>query len=173
MLLYPDAYLENIKDITLDFLNKNNIKGLILDIDNTLIDYDKKLLNGTEEWCENLKNNGIKLMILSNTNKVKKVERVAKILDLEYIYFAHKPNKKGFFKAKEKLGLEPNKIATVGDQVFTDVWGGNRVGMFTILTKPIDKRDILITRIKRPFENVVIRAYLKQMKKGENENVYK
>ncbi len=167
MLLYPDAYLKNIKEITLDFLNRNNIKGLILDIDNTLIDYDKNLLDGTEKWCNNLKQNGIKLMILSNTNKVKKVEKVAKILDLEYIYFAQKPNKKGFLKAQKLLGLEPNKIATVGDQVLTDVWGGNKVGMFTILTKPIDKRDILITRIKRPFENLVIKAYLKQMKKGE------
>ena len=167
MFLYPDAYLENIKEITLDFLNKKNIKGLILDIDNTLIDYDKKLLEGTDEWCENLKQNGIKLMILSNTNKVKKVEKVAKILDLEYIYFAHKPNKKGFLKAQKLLNLEANQIATVGDQVFTDVWGGHRVGMYTILTKPIDKRDILITRIKRPFENIVIRRYLKQKKKGE------
>jgi len=167
MLLYPDAYLKNVKEITLDFLNKNKIKGLILDIDNTLIDYDKNLLEGVKQWCENLKQNEIKMMILSNTNKVKKVEKVAKILDLEYIYFAHKPNKKGFYKAQKLLGLEPNQIATVGDQVFTDVWGGNRMGMFTILTKPIDKRDIIITRVKRPFENLVIRAYLKQMKKGE------
>lgn len=167
MLLYPDAYLKNVKEITLDFLNKNKIKGLILDIDNTLIDYDKNLLEGAKQWCENLKQNGIKMMILSNTNKVKKVEKVAKILDLEYIYFAHKPNKKGFYKAQKLLGLEANQIATVGDQVFTDVWGGNRMGMFTILTKPIDKRDIIITRVKRPFENLVIRAYLKQMKKGE------
>lgn len=167
MLLYPDAYLKNVQEITLDFLNKNNIKGLILDIDNTLIDYDKNLLEGTEEWCNTLKQNGIKLMILSNTNKVKKVEKVAKILDLEYIYFAHKPNKKAYYKAQKILGLNPSQIATVGDQVFTDVWGGNRVGMYTILTKPIDKRDILITKIKRPFENIVIKAYLQQKKKGE------
>ena len=167
MFLYPDAYLKNITEITLEFLNKNNIKGLILDIDNTLIDYDKKLLDGTEKWCEDLKQNGIKLMILSNTNKVKKVEKVANILNLEYIYFAHKPNKKGFLKAQKLLELAPTQIATVGDQVFTDVWGGNRMKMFTILTEPIDKRDILITRLKRPFERIVIKAYLKQMKKGD------
>ena len=165
MILYPDAYLENIKEITTDFLIKNNIQGLILDIDNTLIDYDKNLLDGTKEWCENLKKNNIKLCILSNTNKVKKVERVAKILDLEYIYFAHKPNKKGFLKAQKLLGLDAINIATVGDQVFTDVFGGNRVGMYTILTKPIDKRDILITKIKRPFEKIVINYYLKQRSK--------
>ena len=165
MKLYPDLYLTNVKEITLEILKENKIKGLILDVDNTLIDYDKNLIDGAKQWCDNLKRNGIKICILSNTNKIKKVEMVAKILDLEYIYFAHKPNKKGFYKAQELLGLELSEIATVGDQVFTDVFGGNRVGMFTILTKPIDRRDILITKLKRPFEKVVIKKYLKN--KGE------
>lgn len=165
MKLYPNLYLTNIKEITLDLLEKNKIKGLILDVDNTLIDYDKELIEGAKQWCDNLKENNIKICILSNTNKVKKVAKVAKNLDLEYIYFAHKPSKKGFYKAQKLLGLNLNEIATVGDQVFTDVLGGNRVGMFTILTKPIDKRDIVITKIKRPFEKVVIKKYLKN--KGE------
>ena len=165
MKIYPDLYLNNVKEITLELLDKNKIKGLILDVDNTLIDYDKNLLEGAKQWCDKLKQNNIKICILSNTNKVKKVEKVAKILDLEYIYFAHKPNKKGFYKAKELLGLKVEEIATVGDQVFTDVLGGNKVGMFTILTKPIDKRDIAITKVKRPFENMVIKKYLKN--KGE------
>ena len=165
MNLYPDLYVNNIKEITVEILNKNQIKGLILDVDNTLIDYDKVLLEGTNQWCDNLKQNDIKICILSNTNKIKKVEKVAKILDLEYIYFAHKPNKKGFLKAQKLLGLNIDEIATVGDQVFTDVLGGNRVGMFTILTKPIDERDIAITKIKRPFEKIVIKKYLKN--KGE------
>ena len=169
MKLYPDSYLKNVKEITLDFLNKNNLKGLILDIDNTLIDFDKALLEGVEDWCNNLKQNDIKLCILSNTNKVHKVEKVANILKLEYIYFAQKPNKKGFLKAQKMLGIDnPKQIGVVGDQVFTDVWGGHRVGMYTILTKPIDERDILFTKIKRPFEKIVIKFYLKQKKKGEN-----
>ena len=160
MKIYPDLYLNNVKEITLELLKENKIKGLILDVDNTLIDYDKNLLEGAKQWCDNLKQNNIKICILSNTNKVKKVEKVAKILDLEYIYFAHKPNKKGFYKAQNLLGLKVEEIATVGDQVFTDVLGGNKVGMFTILTKPIDERDIAITRIKRPFEKMVIKKYL-------------
>ena len=169
MKLYPDIYLKNVKEITLDLLNKNNIKGLILDIDNTLIDYDKNILEGAQEWCEFLKQNSIKLCILSNTNKIYKVEKVAKALNLEYIYFAKKPNKKGFFKAQKMLGISDTKqIAVVGDQVLTDVWGGNRVGMYTILTKPIDKRDILLTKIKRPIEKVILKFYLKQRKRGDS-----
>lgn len=164
MNAYPDLYVNNIKEITIEILNKNKIKGLILDVDNTLIDYDKNLLDGAKEWCDNLKQNKIKLFIVSNTNKVKKVEKVAKFLDLDYIYFAHKPNKKGFLKAQKLMGLKVEEIAAVGDQIFTDVLGGNRVGMFTILTKPIDERDIAITKIKRPFEKIIINNYLKKQK---------
>jgi len=165
MKLYPKLYLKNIKEITIELLNKHNIKGLILDIDNTLINYDKELLEGTEKWCENLKKQGIKLFILSNSNKEYKVKKVADLLNLEYINFAHKPNKKGFKKAQEKLNLSPENIAVVGDQIFTDVLGGNRSKMFTILTEPIDTRDIWLTRIKRPFEKVVINRYIKKGKK--------
>lgn len=164
MKLYPNLYLDNVKEITLEILKKNNIQGLILDIDNTLIDFDKNLLDGTEEWCNNLKAVGIRMCILSNTNKLPKVKRVAEILKLEYLYFAHKPNKKGFKRAQAILNLKPENIAVVGDQIFTDVLGGNKSKMFTILTKPIDTRDIWLTRLKRPFEKIVIKKYLE--KKG-------
>jgi len=162
MNLYPKMYLKNIKEITIELLNKNQIKGLILDIDNTLIDFDKNLFEGATKWCEALKSKGIKMVILSNTNKVHKVKKVAEILDLEYIYFAHKPNKKGFKQAQEILKIEHQNIAVVGDQIFTDVLGGNRSKMFTILTKPIDERDIWLTKIKRPFEKIVIKKYMKK-----------
>lgn len=162
MFFYPKKYFENITKITTEFLNQNDIKGLILDIDNTLIDFDKNILNGAKEWCEEKKKSGIKMCILSNTNKVYKVKKVADELDLPYLYFAKKPLKKGFNKAKELLGLEAKNIASIGDQIFTDVIGANRSGMFSILTKPIDKRDILATRIKRPLENLVIKRYLKK-----------
>ncbi len=105
------------------------------------------------------------MCILSNTNKLYKVKKVAETLDLEYLYFAHKPNKKGFKKAKSILNLEPQNIAVVGDQIFTDVYGGNRCNMFTILTKPIDTRDIWLTRLKRPFEKIVLHRYLKKENK--------
>lgn len=121
MILYPDIYLKNVKEITIELLNKNNIKGLLLDVDNTLIDFNLKILEGAKEWCNDLKQNGIKICILSNTNKIEKVKMVAKELDLEYINFAKKPFKNGFKKAVKLLDLEPKNIATVGDQIMTDV----------------------------------------------------
>lgn len=162
MCLYPDLYLNNVKEISIEILKEKNIKGLILDIDNTLIDYDKQIIENAEEWCNNLKNQGIKMCILSNTNKYKKVKKVADILGLKYLYFAHKPSKRGFEKARKILDLPAKQIAVVGDQIFTDVLGGNRSNMYTILTKPIDTRDIWLTKLKRPFENIVIKRYLKK-----------
>lgn len=167
MMIYPKIYLENVTKITIEFLRENKLKAIILDIDNTLIDFDKVLLKGVKEWCNNLKKQDIKFYILSNTNKKEKVEKVAKELEIPYTMFAKKPLKKGFQKAKENLKLESSEIAVVGDQIFTDVIGANRSKMYAILTKPIDKRDILMTRIKRPLENYLIRRYLKR-NGGEN-----
>lgn len=121
MILYPDIYLTNVKEITVELLQKNNIKGLLLDVDNTLIDFELKILEGSKDWINSLKENKFRLCILSNTNKIEKVKMVAKELDIPYINFAKKPLKKGFKKGAELLELSPNQIAVVGDQIMTDV----------------------------------------------------
>ena len=95
MILYPDAHLNNVREITTNFLQDNKINALILDVDNTLIDYDKNLPEETIEWAKELKSNNIKLYILSNTNKKEKVKTVAEKLGIEYMYFAKKPLKSG------------------------------------------------------------------------------
>lgn len=165
MLFYPNFYCNNVRDITIEFLKENNIKGLILDVDNTLIDYYRKFEDGTIEWAENLKKEGIKFCIVSNTNKVDKVAYVAKILDMPYFYFSKKPLKSGFRKAQKLMNLDSENIAAVGDQIMTDVIGSNRCKMFSILVKPIAEKDIFITKIKRPIENKIISSYLKKIEK--------
>ena len=164
MILYPNAHFQNVREIKLDFLKKNKIKALILDVDNTLIDFDKNLEDGTVEWAEELKNNGIKLYILSNSNKKEKVKKVAETLKIEYEFFAKKPLKSGFKKVQKKLEENPENIGVVGDQIFTDVIGGNRCKMFSILVKPIAKKDIWITKLKRPIENFIIHRYVNKNK---------
>lgn len=159
MIFYPNADFKKVSDITVDFLNKNNITALILDVDNTLIDYYKNLSEETINWAQDLKNNGIKLYILSNSNKKEKVAEVAKKLDVPFKYFAKKPLKSGFKKVQKELQEKPENIATVGDQLFTDVIGGNRCKMFTILVEPIDRKDIWITMWKRPLEELIIKRY--------------
>lgn len=164
MILYPKLYLNSVKEISLEVLNKYSLKGLILDVDNTLIDYDKKMPEGVKKWVEELKNSNISFCILSNTNQKQKVENIAKQLDIPYIYFAKKPLKSGFKKAKKILQLESNQIGVVGDQILTDVIGANRSKMFSILVKPIAEKDIWITKIKRPIENKIIKKYQENKK---------
>lgn len=164
MILYPNRYIEKVTDIDVKFLEENSIKGLILDVDNTLIDFDKKMIDGLEQWAEELKQNNIKLCILSNSNKKDKVKKISEVLEVPYFYFAKKPFKFGFKKAKTLLNLENKNIAVVGDQIFTDVLGANRCKMYSILVKPIAEKDIWITVFKRPLENKIIEKYKKSIK---------
>lgn len=166
MILYPNAHLNNVREITTNFLQNNKINALILDVDNTLIDYDKNLPEETIKWAKELKNNNIKLYILSNTNKKEKVKTVAEKLGIEYMYFAKKPLRSGFKKVQEKLKEPSQNIAVVGDQIFTDIVGGNRCKMFTILVEPIAEKDIWITMVKRPLENAIKKKYHKNIDKG-------
>ena len=165
-MLYPKEYVKSVKDINIDFLKKHNIKGLILDVDNTLISLDKKMPAGIVEWVKNIKTNGIKICILSNSNKIDKVEAVAKLIESPYIFFGKKPLKSGFLRAQNILKLKAGNIAVVGDQIFTDVIGANRCGMFSILVKPIEEKDYLITKIKRPLEKMIIKSYQKKKLKS-------
>ena len=165
MNVYPSLYLDSVKNINPTLLKKNNIKGLILDVDNTLIDYYRNLVEGAEKWCEELKNEGIKCIILSNSNKKRKVEEVAEKLNIDYIMFAKKPLKSGFKRALSKLELKPEEVAVVGDQLFTDVIGAKRMNMFSILVKQVGEKDIFITKLKRPIENAIIKKYLDKGKK--------
>lgn len=160
-MLYPKEYLNSVKDISLELLEKNNIKGLILDVDNTLINLERKMPVGVSEWAKNLKAKGIKICILSNSNNIKKVEEVAKIIDVPYIFFGKKPLKSGFLRARDILKLSNENIAVVGDQIFTDIIGANRCKMFPILVKPIEEKDYFLTKIKRPIEKFIIKRYEK------------
>lgn len=165
MILYPKELLNKVEEITIEFIQKNKLKALILDIDNTLIDYSKNLSQDKINWAKNLKGQGVKLYILSNSNKKEKVEKVSKVLDIPYKNLARKPFKKGFLEIQKELNIKPEQIGVVGDQIFTDVIGGNRCKMFTILVEPIDKKDLLITAWKRPLEEVIKEKYRKTKEK--------
>lgn len=164
MILYPKLYLNSVQEISIELLKQYKLKGLILDVDNTLIDYNKNMPSGILNWSETLKKANISLCIVSNSNHKEKVEQVAKKLNIPYIYFAKKPCKSGLKKAKAILKLESEQIGLVGDQIMTDIIGANRMKMFPILVKPISEKDIWITKIKRPIENRIIVNYQKKEK---------
>ena len=153
--------MENKK---IEFLKKNKIKALLLDVDNTLVDYSKKMTKEVKTWVKDLKGQGVKMYILSNTNDKDKIMKVANELEIKYHIFAMKPLKKGFKKCQKELGEKSENIAIIGDQIFTDIIGGNRCNMFTILVEPLDKKDFWYTAWKRPLENKI-----KNKIKGEND----
>ena len=155
-ILYPKIYIKKVEDITIQMLIKNKIKLIILDVDNTLIDYSKKLSESIIQWAKEMKGQGIKLYILSNTNDKEKVKNIANKLDIPYKSFAMKPFKIGFKKIQKETKINSENIAVVGDQIFTDIIGGNRSKMFTILVEPRDKeKDYWYTAWKRPIERKI------------------
>lgn len=166
MILYPDAYFDKVEQITIDFLRKHKIKALILDVDNTLIDYNRKMEESVINWAKEIKEKDIKLYILSNTNHKEKVEEVANILEIPYRNLAKKPFRTGFLKVQEVLKESSENIGVVGDQIFTDVIGGNRCQMFTILVEPVAQKDFWYTAWKRPLENTIKNRYKNKQMKG-------
>ena len=165
MILYPNAYFKKIEEITIQFLKKQNIKLLILDVDNTLIDYHQNLSEEVKQWLKDLQGQGMKLYLLSNSNKKEKVKKIADEFGIPYRVFAKKPLKSGFLKVQKQMKEKTENIAVIGDQIFTDVIGGNRCGFFTILVEPIHEKDYWFTAWKRPIEEKIKNNYQAKEKK--------
>ena len=156
-MLKPKAQFDKITDINVKFLKENNIKAVILDVDNTLMDLDRKPLENIKKWIDSLKKENIKICIASNSIKKGKISKIAKIIDVPYIYFSTKPLKRGLKKAAKILEEENKNIAEIGDQLFTDVVGANRMKMFSILTKPISEEKTKLGALKRKIEKIFLK----------------
>ena len=144
-------------DITPAFLKKHGIKGLILDVDNTLTTHDNPVpADGIVEWLDSMKANGIKLIIVSN-NDAERVRPFADPLGLDFVSKSGKPLKRGYTAAMQKMGLTEKETAAVGDQLFTDVWGAKVAKIMMLYVKPIElepkkKRFIRFKRVlEKPF----------------------
>ena len=157
--LKPDLIYKGVPCIGYEELKEKGIEGLLLDVDNTLIDYTKQLSKEMIDWVFNAKKEGFKLCILSNSNKLEKIIPIAEALEIKYISFAKKPAKSGYLKASQLLNTNIEKLAMIGDQVFTDVLGANRVGMFSIYVEPINKKEFWYTKWKRPIEAFVLNCF--------------
>lgn len=159
MLLKPKIKLEKITDITPEILKKYNILNLILDVDNTLSTHHGEILtDGLPEWLEFMKCEGINLVILSNS-KEQRVKPFAEKINLEYISLALKPLPFGFIRVLNKYNFKRKNTAIVGDQIFTDVLGGNLVGIKTILLTPIKLESTAGFKFKRKIERLVFKLY--------------
>lgn len=119
---FPTKYFENISEITPEQLIGNGIEGIILDLDNTIIDKKGIEVPNFDIWKDKILESGIKIVVVTNNFLKKRIEKITNKYNLEYILFARKPNTKALVKAKEIMGIEKNEnVAVIGDQVFTDV----------------------------------------------------
>ncbi|MBO5089943.1 MAG: YqeG family HAD IIIA-type phosphatase [Clostridia bacterium] len=157
MFLKPKIKLEKVTDISIDILNKYGVKALILDVDNTLSTHHGQVLtDGLPEWLETMRKNGIKMTVLSNSNS-KRLTPFAKKIGLDFISLGLKPLPFGYLRALKRLGTSKKETAIVGDQLFTDVVGGNFVGVATVLLTPIKPETSLRFRCKRRVERFVMK----------------
>jgi HAD superfamily phosphatase (TIGR01668 family) len=163
-ILYPQLYVNTILDIPLQELKKANIKAFILDLDNTVTSWNSShVTEEIIEWFNLIKVEGFKACILSN-NGEKRVLAVAESLGIPYIHRAQKPRRGAFYRAVELMGVTAGETAVIGDQIFTDVLGGNRAGLFTILVVPISSKEFMGTKVSRFFEFWVKRYLIKELK---------
>lgn len=164
----PTIIVDSVLDINTQLLDKHNIKGIILDVDNTLTSHGNPIpSDGVVEWLDMLKHCGIKTMIVSN-NVEKRVKPFAASLKLDYVSMGCKPLTFGITRACKKFGLKKEQIAIVGDQIFTDITAGNLKGITSFLVTPIKIENSKFFRFKRYFENIFINKYKRKYKDGRD-----
>lgn len=153
----PHKRVNSIYDIDLDELSRKGIRGIITDLDNTLVGAKEPTATPElETWFEQLLRSGFQVVIVSN-NGLSRVSKFSEPLSLPYIYRAKKPFHRAFRQAIAMMQLPVHSCAIIGDQLMTDVFGGNRFGLHTILVKPISPNDEgFFTRINRKLERIVI-----------------
>lgn len=156
--------MKSVFDIKPDELKEKGIKGIITDLDNTLVAWDVR--DATEEivqWFKKMTDNNLKVTIISN-NKQERVQIFSDPLNIPFVHSARKPLRKSFNQATEQMDLQTEEVVVIGDQVLTDVLGGNRAGFYTILVVPIVETDAKITKINRFIERKILNYFRKRGK---------
>lgn len=155
-LVCPNLILKSVEYIDGTMLAQKGISGIIIDLDNTIVPWGSPFVHPkVYDWIGNLRKNGVKICLLSNSTSGRAREISGK-LGIEFVSPAYKPSRSGFRRAVEALGLEPEEIAVVGDQLYTDILGGNRAGLFTIWVKPLSKHEFFGTKITRQLEKLTV-----------------
>lgn len=167
--LYPREFRKTIYDIDLDALKRAGVAGLVVDLDNTIIARNSvEVPAKLKEWVGSAKALGFKVCILSN-NWHARVSKVASQLDLPLVARAVKPRKKAFTMAMRAIGTTAPTTAVIGDQMFTDIFGGNIAGSYTILVVPISKEEAPHTKVLRKLERVLMDRYARKTKTQPSE----
>ncbi|WP_102265136.1 YqeG family HAD IIIA-type phosphatase [Mesobacillus jeotgali] len=160
----PDQHVKSIFEITPESLKDKGVKGIITDLDNTLVEWDRPYATPLLiEWFENMREHEILVTIVSNNNE-KRVRAFSDPLKIPFIFQARKPMTRAFNKALKQMGLRKEETVVIGDQLLTDVLGGNRSGFHTILVVPVAQTDGFVTRFNRKVERRILNWFRKKGK---------
>lgn len=165
---YPDEDVASTYEIPFKSLYASGIRGVIFDVDNTLVPHDAPADERAVKLFSDLKTIGFKTCLLSNNKEPRVAAFSEKVGGCNYIFKANKPGVKGYQKAMKLMGTDEGNTVFIGDQLFTDVYGAKRAGIHSILVKPINKKEEIQIVLKRYLEAVALYFYRRQKKKGES-----
>ena len=155
-MLRPDCFADRLSGVSLDDLSAHGIRGIIVDLDNTLVGYGQEdFADADAAWIQSARARGFGVVLVSN-NFTGRVGRIGDLLGVPAISSALTPLPRGFLQALRVLGTAKAATVVVGDQLFTDVLGGKLCGLYTILTEPIEPKDFALTRVFRFFERLML-----------------
>lgn len=164
---YPKRTAESTYVIDYKKLYQEGYRGIIFDIDNTLVMHDEDATDRAIELFKHIKEIGFKSCLISN-NDEERVKRFNKDIKTNYIFNAQKPSRKNYIKATKIMGTTIDTTIFIGDQLFTDVYGANRIGMMSYLVKPISPKEEIQIVFKRRLEKIVLYFYHKDKNKRRN-----
>ena len=160
-ILCPNQYVESVQQVDLDELKEHGLDGIIVDLDNTLVPWNEStILPEVKDWIIKAKSYGFGVCIVSNNNPGRG-EVLSEAFEIPAVWKAVKPRRGAFRRALNILNLQACQVAVIGDQVFTDILGGNRLGLYTILVRPLQEREFFGTRLMRQLEKLIL-FYLKR-----------
>lgn len=157
-MFFPDRYVASTYVIDFEKLYEEGCRGLIFDIDNTLVPHGAPADERAKRLFERLKKTGFRCCLISN-NQEPRVKMFNREIQVDYIFNAHKPSVKNYRKAMEIMGTDEESTVFIGDQLFTDVWGAKRAGIKNILVKPIHPKEEIQIVLKRYLERIVLYFY--------------
>ena len=162
-MFFPDRYVASTYVIDFEKLYEEGVRGIIFDIDNTLVPPGAPADQRAIELFERLKKIGFHCCLISN-NQEPRVKMFNEKIQVDYVYDAHKPSTKNYRRAMEIMGTDVRNTVFVGDQLFTDVWGAKRAGIPNILVKPIHPKEEIQIVLKRYLEKIVLFFYKRSLK---------
>ena len=157
-IFFPSELISSTYRSDFERLYEEGYRGILFDIDNTLVPHGAPADERAIRLFERLKAIGFQCCLVSN-NKRPRVEMFNKDVNVHIVWLAHKPLSSGYRKGMQKMGTSISNTLLVGDQIFTDLWGGSFIGMYTILVKPINPKEEIQIVLKRILERPILWLY--------------